>query len=83
MSRRTIKGAAIPGNIPQGLGAVPATFGSAQVLIRSGLPLKMQRRICLRINQEMISISSHCIGGGMDDIELGNHTRTSRAHHQG
>jgi len=30
----------------------------------------------------MNSFSSHCIGWGTDDIEVGNHKRTSRAHHE-
>jgi hypothetical protein len=62
---------------------VTATFALAWAQVRTNMPFQVQRRICLRIEQEMIRLSSHCIAGGMDDIGLGNHTRTSRAHHQG
>jgi hypothetical protein len=43
----------------------------------------VQRPNCLQIIHTVIFFSSHCYSKGMDDIGLGNHTRTSRAHHQG
>jgi uncharacterized protein DUF2735 len=62
--------------------AVLATFGLAQALITRMLPHRMQNRKCSQTSQKMIFFSSHCIGKGTDDIESGNHKRTSRAHHE-
>jgi hypothetical protein len=59
----------------------PATFASAQTLITRKLHHSGQERICLRIGHNMIFFSSHCVCNDEDDIEFGNHTRTSRAHH--
>jgi hypothetical protein len=61
---------------------VQATPAAAQALVSPGLPQERQSRICLQIIQEMIFFSSRCIVGSLNDIEVRNHKRTSRAHHQ-
>jgi len=53
----------------------------AQALITDKLPHGKQNGICSQIRQKMIFFSSHCVGEDTDDIEFGNHKRTSRAHH--
>ena len=59
-----------------------ATFASAQALIIPKLPHSKQNEICLRIKQNVNSFSSDCIREGTNDIEIGNHSGMSRAHHQ-
>jgi hypothetical protein len=54
---------------------VPATFGTAQVLVTPPLPWSVQNPVCLQIRPAMISFSALCIPEHTADMESSVTTR--------
>ena len=76
------KAVAVPGHIREGVVPCSATFSQAQALVSCLLLHRKQNRFCASNEHGVIFFSSDCILRGRVKYQPGNHTRTSRAHHQ-